>query len=325
MPARSAPFLLPAISLALTALLTGCASDRRSTPGEVRIVTEDVARFYETVARAPRDATAEQITALLREDYFGRGTPGLTDFVRLRIESPELLARTYLARREYYHAVREPLRDTIGDERLSERVTGAFEWIAARVTGARFPDVYVVIGRMNSAGTTSGRALLIGGEMFGRTEGVPLHELSDWARENIAPPSDLARVIVHESIHSIQPTPRDRSLLMAVIREGACDFVAMLALGETPPGPALEYARRNLSTLWPEFASQMHGTELGEWLYTKPQDADRPTDLGYAIGYLICEAYYARAADKDEAVRAIITTTDPRRFLRESGFDPRSR
>ena len=92
-PARSTPFLLPAISLALTALLTGCASDRRSTPGEVRIVTEDVARFYETVARAPRDATAEQITALLREDYFGRGTPGLTDRSP-RIESR--VARSHL-------------------------------------------------------------------------------------------------------------------------------------------------------------------------------------------------------------------------------------
>lgn len=311
---------LPALLLIGMVPLASCACVPARETDVIRVETADIDRFYATLRAQPEDASVEQLATALQRDYLDKGTIGLQDFLRLRIESAEDLAKTVRARRAYYEAVEAPLTDEIVNGKVRERVVDALEWVRERKPDAEFPDVYIVIGRMNSAGTTSERAQLIGGEMFGRAPGVPTHELSDWAKENIPPTADLARVIVHEAIHTVQPTPTSNTLLTAVVREGACDFVAFLAIGEDPPGQGIAYLRRHIGALWPEFEAMMTGSDFGEWLYTKPVDADRPTDLGYSLGYLICEAYYERADDKGAAVRAIIEMTDANAFLRDSGF-----
>lgn len=43
-----------------------------------------------------------------------------------------------------------------------------------------FPDVYFLVGRMSSGGTTSDAGLLIGVEMYGLSEDTPREELGMW-------------------------------------------------------------------------------------------------------------------------------------------------
>jgi uncharacterized protein YjaZ len=64
----------------------------------------------------------------------------------------------------------------------------------------------------------------------------------------------------------------------------------------------------------------MHGSDLSRWLFQGDRSTDRPADLGYYIGYKICEAFYRRAPDKSEAIRQIIRLTDAEAFLQESGY-----
>jgi hypothetical protein len=282
--------------------------------GEARIVTSDVDLFYGALRSSNGD-----LRDALQHEYLDKGSPGLREFDRVRIQGAAKLASVVRARRAYYEAIEPVLREAIADERLARRAEEAFAWIRERKPDAAFPTVYIVVGRMTSAGTIGRDALLIGAEMFGRAEGVPLDSLDAWAKEVLSNPADLTRVVVHEAVHALQPDRQDPSLLTAALREGACDFVAHLATGEPPRGPALPFARARLAALWPKFASRMDGADLRGWMYGKGARGE-PTDLGYAVGYLICEAYYERAEDKDAAVRRIIEETDSRAFLRDSGF-----
>ena len=47
----------------------------------------------------------------------------------------------------------------------------------------------------------------------------------------------------------------------------------------------------------------------------------RPADLGYYVGYKICESHYKQAADKKAAVRAILEIKDFKDFLKASPYE----
>ena len=47
---------------------------------------------------------------------------------------------------------------------------------------------------------------------------------------------------------------------------------------------------------------------------------ERPADLGYYIGYKICEAYYQNAKDKKQAIKDILGIKDFNQFLKDSGY-----
>ena len=96
---------------------------------------------------------------------------------------------------------------------------------------AVFPDVYIVIGRLTSGGTTSDRGLLIGAEMNGRTPGMPVEELNDWLKQVITPVDRIPHIIAHELIHFEQKYGGSEVLLVQSIREGSADFLAELISG----------------------------------------------------------------------------------------------
>ncbi len=56
------------------------------------------------------------------------------------------------------------------------------------------------------------------------------------------------------------------------------------------------------------------------WLYTGNATRYGVADLGYFMGYKICEAYYEKAEDKTEAINTIIKTNRYKKLLRMSGY-----
>ena len=67
----------------------------------------------------------------------------------------------------------------------------------------------------------------------------------------------------------------------------------------------------------------MDGTNVDRWLFQGDKSTDRPADLGYWMGYTICAAYYANAADTTAALAEIIRMSDPAQILAQSGYQPR--
>ncbi len=282
------------------------------SPFAMRIVTEDIARFWQAF-----DASETEGAAAFERLYLKPGTPGLQDFVPNRIGSAKHLFETVQSHKQYYRSLRQATLDVSRYEKAIQASFFAMEYLYPDAT---FPNVYLVIGALNSAGTSSSNGLIIGLDMHGRTPEMPVEELNRWLRDVIKPLSDLPYIVAHELIHFEQRDPPDETLLAAVLREGSADFLGELISGRQINDLAHAYGFQHEADLWQEFQGRMKGKDLKGWLYS--ESPGRPNDLGYWMGYVIARSYYGRAADKRLAVRDILNITDAQKFLERSGYSP---
>lgn len=296
--------------------LTGTAQQVAPLPSGARLHTEDVARFWETW-----DAhDGHPDGAALQRGYLDPGSPGLSAFLRLRIGSAKNLAATIAAAHQYYASLRGIER---GISAQQAEFTAAFERLEALYPPAVFPDVYFVIGSMNSAGTLAEEGLLIGLDMHGRQPGVDLSGLSAWHQSTLAKPQDLPRIVAHELIHYQQFNRSDApTLLQQSITEGAADFLAERIAGSHINEPVHVWGMANECPLWREFSERMQGSELDGFLYDGKVVNGRPADLGYFIGYRIVDAYVARHGLSEQTLHAVLGGVDASTLLDTSGYAP---
>ena len=285
-------------------------------PNDAKLITSDIQNFWRAYDLAKPDNQVE----VFEREYLKRGSEGLQDFIKLRITSADALVKTINKNPKYYASIRE---STYRVEAMQMKIRACFYALKYLYSDAVFPDVYFVIGRMSSGGTTSVRGLLIGTEMHGRTNRTPEDELSDWLKQVLRPIEDVPYIVAHELIHYQQKNGAQlkTTLLYQSIKEGSADFVAELISGGTINPHLHAYGNPKEKQLWEEFRQEMDGTNLSKWLYNGVTLKDRPADLGYYMGYKIVESYYNRMKDKRQAIKDILEFKNAAQFLKDSGYE----
>ena len=283
-------------------------------PQAAQLITSDIDNFWKAFdAGSPGNRRAS-----FQRDYFEKGSAGLQAFKRARIDQCSLI-ETIAAHPGFYAAIRQ---STLRVESMKPQIRASFRKLKSLYPDAVFPDVYFLIGCMNSAGTTADAGLLIGTEMYGRTPAIPQSELDSWLKQVLKPIELVPQIVAHELIHYQQHYPAgEKTLLRESIKEGSADFIGELISGGNINSGLHVYADAKERELWDEFRRDMNGTDLNKWLYQGESASDRPADLGYYVGYRICEAYYRNAKDKKRAIREILQVNDFARFLRDSGYE----
>ena len=190
---------------------------------------------------------------------------------------------------------------------------------------AVFPKVYIVPGILNSGGTATEMGMFLGGDMYGRSAEMPTEELNDWQQDAIMDFADLPQLTIHELMHFQQhyrDTANQETLLSAVIHEGVCDFMMELCTGEPLQNDNLDFLSEpdNEAWIFGELREELLWDDTSKWLYNGGSIEDRPHDLGYTVGYLICKSYYEMSADKKQAVYDLLNTDDFLEIVRSSGY-----
>lgn len=289
-------------------------------PGTARIVTSDLHNFWRAYERLERSGSLQDSMRAVFEEYYLPGSPGLHDFIRARIGSVLDLLDVMARHPRYYASMRAETDRAGGFEPQIRRIFQRFEEL---YPDAVFADVYLLIGRMNSGGTTSPDKILIGTEMYGRTAETPEDELGDWHRQVLRSGDVIPAIVAHELIHVNQRHPDGPgSVLSAAIREGAADFLGELISGGNINDHIHRWADPRERELWEEFQRDMGGRDYSRWFASDDPEA-RPKDLGYYIGHKIVEAYYRRSDDKVEAIHQILTISDFDDFLARSRYADR--
>ncbi|HEY0459432.1 MAG TPA: DUF2268 domain-containing putative Zn-dependent protease [Pyrinomonadaceae bacterium] len=286
-------------------------------PDAAKFVTSDINLFWAAFDKAK----PENDLIVYRDEYLKKGSVGLQEFTRLRIGSSCSLVNSISASPKYYAALRESSLKVAAYEK---RTRAVFHKLKEIYPEAVFPDVYFVIGRMNSAGTLSDKGLLIGVDMFGKNEGAPVDELGVWHKAVVSSVDRLPYIVAHELIHYQQKYPRESgewTLLGKALNEGIADFVGELIAGDTINPHLDKYANPIEKELWLEFKKEMAGTDASNWLYQGDKTVGKPADLGYWMGYKIAESYYKNAKDKKQAVREILEIKDFQKFLADSRYE----
>jgi hypothetical protein len=309
------------VLLAFAASAASCshftAPQGSSDPEAARLVTDDIPRFWTAFDRM----TSASDTMPFRTDYLDRGTIGLKDFTDARWKNAKTLTAMVWPFRSYYATIRA---NTLSVQASEPQFRKVFRDLAAMYDDAVFPDVYFAIGGMSTGGTTSNRGLLIGTELFSRAPDSPVGTLSPWGQSVVQSIDLLPSIVAHELTHYQQRYSTNVSTLLGQsIREGSADFVGQLLTTRTFNDSLRAWGDAHEAAVWHEFSSQMNGSDYSRWLYnggTVTATSTRPADLGYYVGYKICAAYYAKAADKRQALRDILRIGDFSAFLKASGY-----
>src|SRR6478609_12068447 len=123
-------------------------------------------------------------------------------------------------------------------------------------------------------------------------------------------------LIVHEYVHFQQKNKPEQTLLELSIMEGVADFITYLITGKYTNPEVYQYGFSNEAKLWTDFSKTMNSENIDAWLFNAydPQTG-YPGNLGYFVGFRICESYYNRSADKSTAIKELIEIKDFNRIL----------
>lgn len=300
-------------------MLAAASLTPRPTRAQVlELVTSDIDNFWQAYDASEPGNRVRAIQSL----YFDRASPGLSDFIRLRLTSAENLANTVDRLPKFYGSIRESTMKAASQRELIELYAGRFRGLYPE---ASFPPVYFLIGRASTGGTVGPSGLLIGTEVFSLGAGVDASEIEAANPAFFRAMGQIDRlplIVIHELVHFQQRFNGRRNLLTQSMIEGAADYITSVVSGRTINDYATNYAEAHRRELFERFAkdyAERPDSATG-WLYNYSATAAEPADLGYWIGHEICRDYFTRAADKNSALREVMLMSRPEEIVRASAY-----
>ncbi|SRR5579863_10316111 len=278
-------------------------------PATAVISTADVTLFWLAFDewQTQFHSAPEKLAGILERDYLSRASQGVQDFIPNRIISADAFAKRILEDPAYYRAVRA---NTLKLQTFVPEIRQGFMRLQAMYPAAVFPPVYFVIGRRNSGGTDTEHALIIGAEMFADSA----------SRLHL---SDVTSIVIHELIHYQQQT-HIQDLTTSVMNEGAADFISELITGRDIDEDTKAYGDSHEQALWTAFQHDARTNSFAPWLYNgTATDRVGPPDLGYYLGYKVCQSLYEISTDKAAALQSIIAMQDPKAIIAQSQYAQR--
>ena len=269
-------------------------------------------QFWEYFERAAKDTSSAKD---IFKEFIFEGPKELRDFYVVRyINLNTMYGQMINASPEYFHYLKNQFNpDSI--EAFKSKTTRWMRNFKKIYPKAVFPKVYVVPGILNSGGTATEMGLFVGGDMYGRSETMPTDGLTNWQKDAIMKVSDLPAITIHELMHfqqNYQDTENNETVLAQVISEGVCDFLVELCSGKELKNSNLTYLddQENEHKIMEDLKNDLFSEDNSKWLYNGGSITDRPHDLGYTVGYLICKSYYNNTLDKKNAVFELLNTND---------------
>jgi uncharacterized protein YjaZ len=280
------------ISILFVATLFG-QNSFETNPSKAEFITTDIPNFWKAFDKMDTNSNPF-------EEYLESGSEGLKDFIPYRIESAKNLLKIAKKRKADYEIIRE---NSYHVELYTKLILTFYQALKNMYELAVFPPAYFVIGAFNSGGTSSENGLIMGVEMQNKIENIPY-------------------IVAHELIHFNQNYSNNKNtLLEQSIKEGSADFIGELISGKHINEIAFEYGDENEEQLCSEFVEIMSNSKYHGWLYgSKGKKKGRPNDLGYWIGYKICESYFNKSNNQQDAIDEILNIKDFDKFLKKSGY-----
>ncbi|GEM_PF-522232 len=278
-------------------------------PEKAPLIFDDVRNFIR--AHELLKGNSDSV-AVLKREYFDKGTAGLAMFIEKYNLTPERLAKAIQKYPEDYAALATNIKLL---EAQAPAIRQGYAELKRLVSNAAFPPTYFLVDAHRGIGSGSVVGTLI--------------TVEKESPESIT--GDLAGTLVHEMVHMLQLQAlgekyfvifnEEKSLLALSIREGVAEFLAYLITnGNTFKAPVWKYLIAHEADLWSKFEPAMLGKETGDWLWAEPANPKQPRDVGYIIGARIVETYYNNSTDKASAAREIISISDYKGFVEKSGY-----
>lgn len=267
------------------------------------IFTSDINHYWEAYDQIKKTNDTHKKYELINNLYIDKASDGLKAFMKKRNLNDTLFIENIEKLSKYWNSVRNSTLEIKSKQKQIEKYIKKFNKIYPELKPA---NIYFTIGGLTSGGTTDSDMVLIGSEILVGNPDTDTSELSsDWLKNTFKHKKyiDVVYLTIHEYVHTNQKNGYV-NLLGHSIKEGSCDFIAELVLGEPIKTSYIEYGKSNLSKVKEDFKAEMYSNRNDKWLYNGLKYAN--PDLGYFMGYEISKSYYQNHPDKKQAVKDII-------------------
>lgn len=271
-----------------------------------RFVSNDIDNFwiaYDKIV-ATKDSASQY--RLLKELYLSKGTPGLQGLMAVRNYSEKDFIDAINRYPKFWNSIRPNTKKVAG---LYPAIDANIQKLKQAYPGLKPATIYFSVGAFRAGGTIQGNKVLIGSELSLADKTTVVSELPAWRQpfyETQHPIKELPLLCTHEYIHT-QQKPLVYNLLSMCLYEGVAEFISCQVTGTKSDAPAIEFGKANQQAVVNKFVNDLFiMTNNDNWMWGENGNELKVRDLGYYIGYEICERYYRQSKDKKIAIQELI-------------------
>lgn len=274
---------------------------------EQEFVTSDIDNFwfaYDKIIATPD--TAERYR-LLKTLYLDKATIGLQHLLKARRYSPKEYLDAIHSYPKFWKSIRA---NTLNLKGYFVDMNKHIHQLRKLYPTLKPATIYFCIGAFRTGGTAYENSVLFGCESLSyNNKQLVIDELPKWKQEYYklyTEVENLPLLCTHEYIHTQQVESVD-NIFCYVIREGAAEFLSCLVTDTPSNTPSFAFARANEEIVKKKFIEEAFiPGNLNNWMWGTNRNELKERDLGYYIGYRICEEYYKASKDKAKAIKDII-------------------
>jgi hypothetical protein len=294
--------LMKYIFLVLLSIITHTAFSQSKT-----IITKDVDDFWNVYDKIINEKDSSLQYKYIN-DFISNGTPGLHAIMEARNYDAKSYLDAIKSYPNFWNSIRQ---NTNRANEFAKEIESGIDKLRIIYPRLKPAKIYFTIGCLRTPGTTMNGMVLIGSELAMADKHTATGEFPEqlshlkvyFAGE---PVKEMAFLNVHEYVHAQQKTSIGNNLLAQCIIEGAAEFIAVKATGIKSPTPAIDFGKTNDKRIKEAFAGDIYSPLFNNWLWNNTNNQFSMRDLGYYVGYAICEKYYEKAPDKKKAISKII-------------------
>lgn len=282
------------------------------------IETIDIENFWKAFDKLKYASNKNDSVNIIQTEYIDKSTEFFKEFIKVRNFTADEYISLIYKYPKFWSSIRKETENVKNRKDEIEKILDKYE---KEIPNFKRPNVCFAIGCLRTGGTVSENLILIGTEIAASTPKTEKSELSNWLKSVIGTCGDILLMVSHETIHT-QQKGNLRDLAEHSINEGIADFLSEKISGLTINKVAFKYGLENDCILRKEFLLDYskNKIDISNWLYNGSKSKNRPTDLGYYIGYRIAEEYFNKSANKKKAILYLLNRKNYKKIFKRSEY-----
>ena len=242
----------------------------------------------------------------LNEYYISKGTEGLKGLIEVRNYTDKELLSWFTKYPKFWNTIKP---NTLKVKSLYPKINSNIQKLKKAYPALKPSVIYFGVGAFRTNGTVQGNKVLIGSELTLADKTTFIDELPSWRQGFYKTQNsffELPLLCTHEYIHTQQKELAE-TLLNMCLYEGVAEFISFKVTGTKSNAPAIEFGKANQKLVVDKFVADLFSMpNVYNWMWGENRNELKVRDLGYYIGYEICDRYYNIAKNKTKAIKELI-------------------
>lgn len=269
-------------------------------------ISTDIDNFWMAYEKITATKDSVEQYKFLKELYIDKGTRGLKSLIEVRNYTSKDFIDAINKYPKFWNSLKP---NTLNAKQLYPEIEIDLKKLKKAYPDLKPSTVYFSIGAFRTNGTIQEDRVLIGSEMSLADHSTIIDELPEWRQpfyKEYFPRKNIALLCTHEYIHT-QQKELVENLLSMCLYEGVAEFISCKVTGKASSSPAIAFGKAHQKAVINQFVSDLfNGSNDYNWLWGQNRNQLKIRDLGYYVGYEICERYYDLSKDKTKAIKALI-------------------